>query len=249
MPQYSQTYRVMYQWLILQGLVVAAALWLWSQGLFGALLAADKSTLSGVIMLIFVAASLQAGWRARTLSRELCHTQALHDASRRASPLIQASTSGDVLIDGRNTSTSLAHEHLGFLAIKARDGEPAPAQDMLLERLTQRIRRGHESGWFIADLMLKLGLLGTVIGFILMLASIDDMSQIDIEAVQQVLTSMSGGMRVALYTTLTGLTAGILLGIQHQLLDQAADELMAQVVEISEVHLPRHLASLARSAD
>jgi hypothetical protein len=53
---------------------------------------------------------------------------------------------------------------------------------------------------------------------------------------------MSDGMRIALYTTLTGLIAGMLLGLQYQILDRAADRLLALIIEISEVDLPRHLS-------
>jgi biopolymer transport protein ExbB/TolQ len=37
--------------------------------------------------------------------------------------------------------------------------------------------------WFTADLMIKLGLLGTVIGFIYMLGSVTGIEQIDINNV------------------------------------------------------------------
>lgn len=61
--------------------------------------------------------------------------------------------------------------------------------------------------------MLKLGLLGTVIGFIFMLGSLVDLNSIDINVMQKLLTQMSGGMKVALFTTLTGMSCGVLLNI------------------------------------
>ena len=65
--------------------------------------------------------------------------------------------------------------------------------------------RGHETGWFLADLMVRLGLPGMVIGFIFMLGSVAHARAWISHALQQLLTNMSDGMRIALYTTLTGL--------------------------------------------
>ena len=53
----------------------------------------------------------------------------------------------------------------------------------------------------ISDVLLKLGLTGTVVGFILMLLPIGEMKDFDPEKIQPLLSSMSGGMAVALYTT------------------------------------------------
>jgi len=98
-------------------------------------------------------------------------------------------------------------------------------------------------------MMLKLGLLGTVIGFIFMLGSVTAVDSVDVKTLQTLLTSMSDGMRIALYTTLAGLSAGMLLGFQYQLLDRTADRLLALIIEISEVHLPRHLDHLFSSSN
>ena len=55
------------------------------------------------------------------------------------------------------------------------------------------------------DILLKLGLTGTVIGFILMLLPIGEIRDFDPQVLQQLLATMSGGMAVALYTTLQAL--------------------------------------------
>ena len=78
--------------------------------------------------------------------------------------------------------------------------------------------------------MIKLGLLGTVIGFIFMLNSVAQMETTDLNAAKLMLTQMSGGMRIALFTTLAGLTSGLILGVQYQLLDRAADRLFGLIV-------------------
>ena len=70
-----------------------------------------------------------------------------------------------------------------------------------------------------SDVLLKLGLTGTVIGFILMLLPIGEIKEFDPQILQQLLATMSGGMAIALYTTLTGLLTSMLLKFQYFLLD------------------------------
>ena len=69
----------------------------------------------------------------------------------------------------------------------------------------------HSVGYLAVDVLLKLGLTGTVIGFILMLLPIGEIKDFDPEILQKLLSTMSGGMAVALYTTLTGLVTSMIL--------------------------------------
>jgi hypothetical protein len=62
-------------------------------------------------------------------------------------------------------------------------------------------------GWFFSDALMTLGMLGTVLGFIMMLEG-------DITAAKAALASMSKGMGVALYTTAAGVICGLLLKVQ-----------------------------------
>ncbi len=103
----------------------------------------------------------------------------------------------------------------------------------LLEVLDIRIRSRYSFGFLIADLMMKLGLLGTVIGFIIMLGSLQDLNSVDISVMQKLLADMSNGMKIALYTTLTGMLAGIFLNAKYNFLDWAADHLMNDLKESS----------------
>ncbi len=81
-------------------------------------------------------------------------------------------------------------------------------------------------GWFTADALLKIGLLGTIIGFILMLSPIASLASFDPASLQKALGEMSGGMAVALYTTLSGLIANIVLRFQFQFLADAMQKLI-----------------------
>ncbi len=107
----------------------------------------------------------------------------------------------------------------------------AEQRETLLQVLETRLRGRYAFGFIIADLMLKLGILGTVIGFILMLGSLTDLNSVDITVMQTLLVEMSAGMKVALYTTLTGLVAGILLNFKFNALDWAVDHLVNDLRE------------------
>tara|TARA_Y100001970_G_C13985508_1_gene725496 strand:+ start:266 stop:829 length:564 start_codon:yes stop_codon:yes gene_type:complete len=98
----------------------------------------------------------------------------------------------------------------------------------------------HEPGWFASDILLTLGLIGTVSGFILMLAgAFAGINISDVSSVQTALARMAVGMSTALYTTLTGLITSTILKFQYFRLDQdleryrqrQASSLIEQVVE------------------
>jgi hypothetical protein len=83
-----------------------------------------------------------------------------------------------------------------------------------------------------------------VIGFILMLGPISGLDATDESAMQGALAAMSGGMAVALYTTLAGLVGGMLLKVQGFLLDGAVQELVGRTTRLTEVFV---LPALERS--
>ena len=70
-------------------------------------------------------------------------------------------------------------------------------------------------GWFISESLMALGMIGTVVGFLLMLGSA--FGNIDVnntESLQMALSQMATGMSTALYTTLTGLVCSLLIKVQ-----------------------------------
>ena len=93
-----------------------------------------------------------------------------------------------------------------------------------LTLLEDELSNNHSLGYLIVDLLLKLGLTGTVIGFILMLLPIGEVKDFDPQILQTLLSTMSGGMAVALYTTLTGLVTSMMLKFQYFLLDSSLNQ-------------------------
>ena len=80
-------------------------------------------------------------------------------------------------------------------------------------------------GWFVSDLCLGLGLLGTIIGFIMALGSFDMIDVGDTSSIQAVIKRLGSSLGIALYTTLTGLIASILLKIQYYYLDHTIENM------------------------
>ncbi len=105
----------------------------------------------------------------------------------------------------------------------------------LLEAFGDRIYNRHATGHFISDILLKIGLLGTIIGFILMLMPVAEVKEFEGNFMQQLLGEMSEGMAVALYTTLAGLSTSMLLKMQYQIIDSSAAKLVTRVSELSEL--------------
>ncbi|MDO6749982.1 MotA/TolQ/ExbB proton channel family protein, partial [Gilvimarinus sp. 1_MG-2023] len=80
---------------------------------------------------------------------------------------------------------------------------------------------------FMTGVLVKLGLLGTVVGFMLMLGSVSGLENLDTSDLKVLMQQMTTGMGVAMNTTLVGLVCSILLGLQYLLLDRSADRLVA----------------------
>jgi hypothetical protein len=76
-------------------------------------------------------------------------------------------------------------------------------------------RYANEALWFSAESCMTLGMIGTVVGFILMLStSLAELDPSNTELMKQAISNMSAGMSTALLTTLVGLIASLFLKIQ-----------------------------------
>lgn len=227
-------------WLMIVGLIVFGVTVSWNEGLVDALLAGDKSRISLLIGLLFAVGMVHCARRAVVLSGELELVGRVHRAlgSERASMRVEADT---VTVNGQIVAShSILADHL--LALSRCTTNPnASAQDAehstLVDILVGRAKGSHDMGWFLADILLKLGLIGTIVGFILMLSSVANTASLDVNTMQKVLKQMSAGMGTALFTTLAGLTGSILLGLQYLVLDKGADILLEQILRLSESRL------------
>ena len=72
-----------------------------------------------------------------------------------------------------------------------------------------------DTGWFVSEACLALGMIGTVTGFLLMLSgAFADIDLANTATIQTALSKMALGMSTALYTTLVGLICSLTLKIQ-----------------------------------
>ena len=89
--------------------------------------------------------------------------------------------------------------------------------------------RSEEHGWFAAELCMTMGMIGTVVGFIWMLAGFATIDLTNMTTVQGFISELGMGMSTALLTTLTGLVCGALLKIQYFNLSQSTVQLKDRV--------------------
>ena len=88
--------------------------------------------------------------------------------------------------------------------------------------LTQRVMKDRvpsesqsNTCWFFAESMTTLGMIGTVIGFLMMLGlAFANLNVTEVASVQEAIKMMALGMSTALVTTLVGMTGGWLLKLQ-----------------------------------
>lgn len=225
------------QWLSIVLVVLFGFFLAWDYGLLAALFENDKSYISSVIITIFFLTTVGAGFRMVFLSRELEKAVLIADTLRKHCGDMTVKDNGMINSRDEELPCGLLHEQLFKQLMRKECNEQTSGSRLMLDNLEKLIAEKHDFGWLVADIMIKLGLLGTVIGFIFMLGSVTSIDNADIATIQNMLLDMSAGMRVALFTTLTGLLGGMLLGLQYHFLDRAAVRLMAIVSDTVETYI------------
>ena len=102
--------------------------------------------------------------------------------------------------------------------------------NLLRMRLTHKISVVRQ----IANILVFLGLIGTVIGFIVALSGVDAKSAADANNVAAMIGTLISGMSVALYTTLLGAVLNLWLTINYRLLATGTVNLLGAIVERGE---------------
>ena len=97
-------------------------------------------------------------------------------------------------------------------------------------RLTDRIVGIRD----IANALIFLGLVGTVIGFIVALSGVDPDSAGDVENVSKMVSTLINGMSIALHTTLVGAILYVWLTLNYRILVTGTVDLIAATVELGE---------------
>ena len=87
---------------------------------------------------------------------------------------------------------------------------------------------------FMANTLVILGLIGTVIGFIIALSGVDGSVSSNPEEVSKMVSTLIQGMSVALYTTLVGSICSVWLNICYQIMSTGANNLLSKIIELGE---------------
>jgi hypothetical protein len=224
------------RWLIFTGICAFGFVVVWHYGLFHLMLTSDKTRLSLIITILYALTTLHCLWRTHAISQEIDATQRLRAIIERGSRSFTVAGRNVLTEDGTRLPAGRVTEHIRNLVLKSGlQGRHRLDQTLLLRGLADALRGPNQLGSFASDSLMKLGLLGTIIGFIMMLAPIAGLDAGDRLAMKTSMGVMSDGMAVAMYTTLTGLIGSILIKIQYYMLDDATARLFSLATDVTEV--------------
>lgn len=204
----NKTHTLLLLWVLLITLIGFGLYMTWHKGFLQWIVLTDNTRICVVILIAFAVGSGLAGWRSIYLSKQAFFFQQICNGCTDFKP-----------------GQSICHDYLTHPLAHPSEGQ------LMAEVMAERARGTHQVGWFVTGLMIKLGLLGTVVGFIMMLSSLEGLEQLDISDIKTLMQQMTQGMGVAMNTTLVGLIGSILLGLQFLLLDRHADKLIAATVD------------------
>ena len=178
----------------------------WLQGWVGLALESDVTHLTLVIAGVFVAGLAVCTVKVWRASHEL---NAVHDGGDDARARVR-----------------------WYRDLTARaNGEARPTlAGCLRSRLYARIAVVRQ----MANSLVLLGLIGTVVGFIIALSGLDPAAATDVGAVAPMVTTLIEGMAVALYTTLVGAVLHVWLMMNYQVLASGTVNLVNAIIETVE---------------
>ena len=228
-PRSAADYAPVLRWLVFTGVTIFAAALLWRYGLIRLMVESDRTYITVAIMALYVGASLHCLWRTIVISREA-------EAGRRVAARIVGGRLATEDLDA--LPHCVVSRHIHDLALKGRAQAAGRVdQTLLLRALADKLRGSNGFGAFASDTLMKLGLLGTIIGFIIMLAPIAGLDASDRTLMKSSMGLMSGGMAIAMYTTLAGLVGSILLKFQYYMLDAATAQVFSNAVALTETRV------------
>jgi hypothetical protein len=188
--------------------VVAAAMLLaaWMQGWLDTLLTSHLRELSFVIAAVFLYGLSLCGLRIWRSSLDLNNAAA-----------------------GRPDARSPVGRYLAQVAENGPESR-APLGAALRIKLTDRVIGVRH----IANALVFLGLIGTVIGFIVALSGVDPETANKVENISPMISTLINGMSVALYTTLVGAVLYVWLMLNYRILVSGTVDLIAAAFELGE---------------
>lgn len=201
------------------------------QNYLSAMLEADRSYISLVIIAAFLAATIHAALHIFIISKRIeSVTTALQASDLAAAQTMPARnrTGFEHPVNFVARFITSIEQHKGAASTEMTAQESA----LVLDIYADRLRNPSETGWYLVDILIRLGLVGTIIGFIIVLSALSDGPAPTGDNIQTLLIAMSAGMGTALYTTLAGLICASLLGAQHMILSRAIEHLIGLLIDL-----------------
>lgn len=190
----------------LVGIALLAAVWM--QGWLDMVLDGDVTGLALVIVLVFLAGLALCARRVKQVSAEL-----------------------DWVRGPRRHPNARVARYLE--AIEGRDGQ---SRTLIASALKVKLASRIAVVRHIAGSLVFLGLIGTVIGFMIALSGVDPEDAADIGAIGPMVSTLISGMSVALGTTLVGAVLNVWLMANYRLLETGTLRLLTSIVELGEKH-------------
>jgi len=206
-------------WLLLISVTVFALYVIWDLGGIQLIWSLDRSFMATLIMALLGMCSVHCGWHVVNNSRRIDNVQ---------NHLSMNTTAN-------HPGTGLIGQYVEDLHNAQSDAAPS-SDDAIVEIHADRIRGAVDLGWYLVDLAVRLGLLGTIIGFMLIFASLSGLNIEGSDDLTQLLIAMSGGMGTALLTTLSGLVVASLLGFQYLILSRQTEQLIGLLLRLRNHH-------------
>lgn len=176
------------------------------QGWVDRVIVADSTHLSVAIFIVFLGGLAIAARKVYSISREINYAKAI-----------------------RRPRWSKAAMYLA--EVEGRDaGSRGLAASALRLKLVSRIAIVRQ----VASSLVLMGLVGTVIGFIIALSGVKPESAADVSTIGPMVATLISGMSVALYTTLVGSVLNIWLMVDYHILATGTVKLITSIVEEGE---------------
>jgi hypothetical protein len=236
MPGRDGAYDSVLKWALLTALIAVGAVVSYDYGLLTYLFSADQSRITVLIAALYIGFSAHCLWILVELSREY-RRALIWKAQLATSSEVPAPPVGGGLVDSFVADVIRSREHPSELEGNAH---------LLMMSLGASFRRRTKIGTYGADLLYKLGMLGTMVGFVMMLNSMGDLANFDVDTLRGALQKMIAGMAVSLLTTIAGLIGGILVRLEYNIADALVTDISQTAVSFTEVSLLPLLARAER---
>lgn len=178
----------------------------WLQGWLDGLFEPMTATLSGIIFIVFVYGLALCGLKVWSTSVAI----------------------NDMKAGGKTASAQAAHH---MAAARTKDAESRAIQIAMMRlKLSHNIQIVRH----IANQLVFLGLIGTVIGFIIALSGVNAQAVSQADSVARMVATLIQGMSIALYTTLLGAALNVWLNINHRILSTGTVNLISEIVAFGE---------------